>query len=741
MEKKLSLYISTLEEFSRGISRINGPKKISQLVATKLSKVFDEKIEYAFVNVNTNSIYESAYIDSNIRHILPFFLEKKFINEIEKRDWSIIDSKGIRFLFNKLFNQELDFETSYLIIPRKEKEMINNFSILWGSELLERIDKEDIDMILSVCNIAELGMNFHLHGLGGKVNKELRRDAFELRDLSGIGSELSLLRKEDFFGSILLNVMGRTLSNSAVIILSANENNTEYRVVASRGLNKSLIEKIHFTDKNNFLRELKRAKKPLIVSEIPNLVNEEEKSILDALEAYALIPLISTNGLIGILALGERINKKPYTEGVFNFINIFSSQIVMAIENSRLSSLRHALSRYVSHQLVGGIISNPDEIKLGGDRRKVTVLFADIRGFTSMSEKMKPEDVVDLLNTYLSGITNIVFQYEGTLDKYMGDCVMAVFGAPIYHYNDAERAVIAALDMQKYVEDINSDRGKDGLNSVEIGIGINTGYAISGNMGSLDRMDYTVIGDVVNTASRLEGKARGGQILATKSVYDEVKYLVKAEPLNPLMLKGKEKPVDLYEIKDLFSRKFIKAVEKKEPYIIGHFFNIARDAELIGESLGFSNEQLKRFYAATVLIDIGRIGIDNNIFNKKGKLTREEFEVVKSHVDRGSEYVEKKLKLYKEGVDLVRHHHEFYDGSGYPDGLKGDAIPLWARIVNVVDAYNAMISKRPFREPFREEEALTILEEERGKKYDPDIVDIYLEILREKKKKKRGREV
>jgi HD-GYP domain-containing protein (c-di-GMP phosphodiesterase class II) len=150
---------------------------------------------------------------------------------------------------------------------------------------------------------------------------------------------------------------------------------------------------------------------------------------------------------------------------------------------------------------------------------------------------------------------------------------------------------------------------------------------------------------------------------------------------------------------------------------------------LIGKKLGFLGEDLIKFRASVMLIDIGRIGLNENIFNKKEKLTPDEFAVVKSHVLRGAEYVEKKLNLFKEGIELVKYHHEFWDGSGYPDGLKGEEIPLWARIICIVDNYHAMISKRPFRDPYTEEEAMKILEEYKGKRYDSKIVDIYLEIL------------
>jgi len=134
-----------------------------------------------------------------------------------------------------------------------------------------------------------------------------------------------------------------------------------------------------------------------------------------------------------------------------------------------------------------------------------------------------------------------------------------------------------------------------------------------------------------------------------------------------------------------------------------------------------------------------------SVWMKKSSIKKsgfpEEFDVVKSHVLRGVEYLQKKLNLFKEGVDLVRHHHEFWDGSGYPDGLKGRDIPLWARIVCVVDNYHALISDRPFRESYPEEEAMKMLKQNSGKKYDPEIVDVYLKILSERFKSRGEKEI
>jgi HD-GYP domain-containing protein (c-di-GMP phosphodiesterase class II) len=173
-----------------------------------------------------------------------------------------------------------------------------------------------------------------------------------------------------------------------------------------------------------------------------------------------------------------------------------------------------------------------------------------------------------------------------------------------------------------------------------------------------------------------------------------------------------------------------------DPYKVGHYLNIAGDVELIGQELNMSSEELIKLRSSIMLIDIGRIGLNEAVFNKKEKLTDEEFQVIKSHVLRRTEYVKVKLNLHEDGVNLVKYHHESYDGSGYPDGLKGEQIPLWARIVNIVDSYHALISKRPFRDPYSEEKAMDILKREKGKKFDPQLVDLYLKILRRRLEEK-----
>ncbi len=242
-----------------------------------------------------------------------------------------------------------------------------------------------------------------------------------------------------------------------------------------------------------------------------------------------------------------RIRKYPKDE--IGDLAVAFNQMARSLKEKEL--IKDAFKRYVSKQVAEEIFKNPEKYiqSLKGERRKVAVFFADIRGFTPLAEKLPPEEVVSILNDYLSLMTEIVFKYEGTLDKFIGDCIMSVFGAPISHPDDALRAVKAAYEIQEYLNRVNEERKKEGKIPVYVGIGINYGEAVVGNIGSKERLDYTVIGDTVNLASRLESLAKKGEILISEQVYNEVKEHVVVEEIPPTKVKGKERPVKIYSVK------------------------------------------------------------------------------------------------------------------------------------------------------------------------------------------------
>jgi class 3 adenylate cyclase len=212
--------------------------------------------------------------------------------------------------------------------------------------------------------------------------------------------------------------------------------------------------------------------------------------------------------------------------------------------------IKDAFRRYVSHQVADQIFQNPEEYQktLKGERRNVAILFADIRGFSTISEQKRPEEVVELLNDYLSDMTDVIFKFGGTLDKFLGDGVMAIYGAPIAQADAVQRAVQTALEMRQKLSRMNQERAQAGQNLISVGIGINYGEAIVGNIGSKQRMDYTVIGDNVNVASRIQTLAEKGSVLISQAAYDQIKDLVEVRHLGELALKGKTQLVVVYEV-------------------------------------------------------------------------------------------------------------------------------------------------------------------------------------------------
>ncbi len=212
--------------------------------------------------------------------------------------------------------------------------------------------------------------------------------------------------------------------------------------------------------------------------------------------------------------------------------------------------IEDAFKRYVSHQVAEEILKDPDVFakSLKGTKKRITAFFGDIRGFTPISEQLPPEEVVAFLNFYLTEMTTIIFANEGTIDKFMGDCIMAVFGAPVEHSDDVYRAVKSGVEIQKRIEEMNKQRITEGKQDIHVGIGINYGEAVVGNIGSTQRLEYTVIGDSVNTAARLQTVAKGGEIVVSDSVYREVKDHFDFIHMEPVKVKGKARSLKVWKI-------------------------------------------------------------------------------------------------------------------------------------------------------------------------------------------------
>lgn len=219
-------------------------------------------------------------------------------------------------------------------------------------------------------------------------------------------------------------------------------------------------------------------------------------------------------------------------------------------EEKKKREIKGAFTHYISPSLVNEILKDPKKLVLGGEEKRLTVLFSDIRGFTTVSETLKPQVLVKLMNDYLTPMTDIILKNGGTIDKYMGDAIMAFWGAPIWQEDHQIRACRTALDMLKILDELKMIWEKAGIPKLDIGVGISTGRVTVGNMGSSTRFDYTVIGDTVNLGSRLEGlnKEYGTHIIVPKYTYEDVKGEFILRQLDMVKVKGKDIPIKVYEL-------------------------------------------------------------------------------------------------------------------------------------------------------------------------------------------------
>ncbi|MBS0616558.1 MAG: adenylate/guanylate cyclase domain-containing protein [Spirochaetes bacterium] len=244
----------------------------------------------------------------------------------------------------------------------------------------------------------------------------------------------------------------------------------------------------------------------------------------------------------------------PYVQVVVVLIAVIGYKVLTEEENVKY--IRSTFSKFVSKDIVNELLANPESLKLGGEKKELTVFFSDIRGFTTMSESLSPEDLVNLLNEYLSTMTDLVIAYRGTIDKYMGDAIMAFWGAPVPNPDHAYYACLTALVQLEELKKLQDRWAANGVPVIDIGIGLNSGPAVVGNMGSSHRMDYTVMGDTINLGSRLEGtnKQYGTRIIISEYTYAQVKEKVYVRELDDIKVKGKTEPVKIFELIDVVNR-------------------------------------------------------------------------------------------------------------------------------------------------------------------------------------------
>ena len=266
-------------------------------------------------------------------------------------------------------------------------------------------------------------------------------------------------------------------------------------------------------------------------------------------------PLVAESRVHGALYADRLDPFAAFKPDDLELISAVAAQTAIAVENARAHErlareevARANYSRFLPEYVVKQMLENPDSFKLGGVSQTITILFADIRGFTRISEHAPPEKIVSLLNRYFSAMTDIIFAHGGTLDKYLGDGLMALFGAPTATPDDASNALNAAVAMQRRLLGINRELREEGFPEIGVGMGLHTGEVIVGYIGSDRRSEYTAIGDTVNTSSRLESNARGGEILISDATAKAARSRYKLKPREPITVKNRQQPVMLWEV-------------------------------------------------------------------------------------------------------------------------------------------------------------------------------------------------
>lgn len=385
---------------------------------------------------------------------------------------------------------------------------------------------------------------------------ELRRDYERLRiahELSmAISSEVSL---QQILERVLREAIAMFRAERGLILLH-NAMNGEFEPACVR-TNNGASEDQEIKVSRTILREVIDERTAVISSDamVDSRFNAAHSIVMQGIKSTMSVPLLADDELLGVLHLDSSIKSTIFTEKDLQLLSSFAMQAARAIRYSQLveqkeeeTVTRDRLSRLLPASIVDQVLSGNADLVRGGDVRDATVLFCDIRGFTSMSEQAAPQQVVEILNEYFELMVEQVFAFDGALDKFIGDEIMAVWGAHVPLEDHAYKAVQAAVGMQKAIASLNALRERRGQPAIQAGVGINSGELVAGYMGSSRAMNYTVIGDIVNVAARLCSAAAPDEIVISGKVAERLSGRVPIEALPHRPLKGKSEVVELFRV-------------------------------------------------------------------------------------------------------------------------------------------------------------------------------------------------
>ncbi|MBF5040950.1 FHA domain-containing protein [Aggregicoccus sp. 17bor-14] len=387
----------------------------------------------------------------------------------------------------------------------------------------------------------------------------LRRDYEKLRIAHEFHRQVSLRGKQDDLFEQILAVAFQLLAadNGVIFTLEGAEGEPRFRPVVARNRQGGQAEVVL---SDTVLRRVAESRRAVLTADaiLDERFSAAESIVAQGIRSAMAVPLLSNGSVKAVLFLDTRQRINAFSEKDLAILSGIAAQAGIALENTALAEqvraealTRAELSRFLSRAVADAVIQGKIEDLRQSRLAEVSCLFADIRSFTTLAEDESPQDTVEMLNDFFTAMAQVVFRHEGNLDKFIGDCVMAVWGPPSSHPDDASRALRAALEMQDAVEELNQRRVAQGKKPIGVGIGVNTGQAVVGYMGSAERHEFTAIGDTVNTASRLCGLAAAGEVLAAESTVDRAGAGFRTEALPVLQVKGKGRGVPTFRIRGL----------------------------------------------------------------------------------------------------------------------------------------------------------------------------------------------
>ena len=414
--------------------------------------------------------------------------------------------------------------------------------------------------------------------------RELERRIFHLKTLYEVSQVIGSLRDpQQIMKNLLLMVIGTFGALKGVAFL-VDVQQGRVAVATQRSMGKTVLTELSQAVEAGYLNDIK---------DVTDIQQAGKKifALFTASQIQVWIPFSVNENFKGCLGLGAKMLGEPYTPDDQELLSTLANQLTIALDNAlaymeiqqlnvgleatvqeRTAELRTTLEkltevnqqlelhnrfiretfgRYLSNAVVASLLESPTGLELGGVRRHVTILMSDLRGFTSLVGRLAPEQVVTIINRYLGAMVDVILKYEGTINEFIGDAIFVIFGAPLWWPDHAQRAVACAVAMQLAMAEVNTQNRQDGLPEVEMGIGVNTGEVVVGNIGSHRRTKYGVLGTHVNLTSRIESYTIGGQILISESTLQAVGPILRIAQQMEIEVKGIDRPITIYDVRGI----------------------------------------------------------------------------------------------------------------------------------------------------------------------------------------------